>query len=532
MVDATVSCLERTLAREHDDEAHALALDTLRESWPQFAITDGARVRAILDSIPSERWHDDPWLVTCYAASFRSEEVSAQTAALPYFEAAVALISAETPAFVRSLLYVRYAAALRALGHLADAREAATQATTIAESGEAIPLARRVPLAAEIAFHRGAIALHEGDFDSARADLRLSGSLAERNLNAGDQLEVFGCLALIQFLMGDFEQALEFVKRATATIAAVDLKNSHFNAPGLVTEMLVTLLQRGTDAAEPLFDRVLESIGESEWQPLGLYGLAFADVFAGKPHDGLERLRQAHTALDGWQEANFVASEIRAIRAAAFLQLGDNGSAWDELAQLPPTQHHTVCPSRLIAHLRFVTGDARGALDVLHSCEELGDAHSSRALSDVFLIKAAAHWAIGNEAQSNVAFDRALRLAARNRMHSPFRLVPSEAVHAMLNRAATRPQPLEVGAMIKRLDGVPVLLAPQSAPALSKRERSIARELVKGHNSAQIAESLFISVNTVKSHLKSVYRKLGVSTRVEAIQRSRELGLQVDITLD
>jgi LuxR family maltose regulon positive regulatory protein len=42
---------------------------------------------------------------------------------------------------------------------------------------------------------------------------------------------------------------------------------------------------------------------------------------------------------------------------------------------------------------------------------------------------------------------------------------------------------------------------------------------------AEIASELYLSVNTVKSHLKSINRKLAVSRRREAVRRARQLGL-------
>jgi LuxR family maltose regulon positive regulatory protein len=42
---------------------------------------------------------------------------------------------------------------------------------------------------------------------------------------------------------------------------------------------------------------------------------------------------------------------------------------------------------------------------------------------------------------------------------------------------------------------------------------------------SEIADDLYVSVNTVKAHLRSVYRKLGVGTRREAVERAKAAGL-------
>jgi LuxR family maltose regulon positive regulatory protein len=60
---------------------------------------------------------------------------------------------------------------------------------------------------------------------------------------------------------------------------------------------------------------------------------------------------------------------------------------------------------------------------------------------------------------------------------------------------------------------------------LSKRELEILRLLESSLSTPEIARELYISVGTVRTHIKHIYRKLEVSRRVEAIQRARELGL-------
>ena len=63
------------------------------------------------------------------------------------------------------------------------------------------------------------------------------------------------------------------------------------------------------------------------------------------------------------------------------------------------------------------------------------------------------------------------------------------------------------------------------AEPLSEREQAILRYLPTMMSNHEIAGELFVSVNTVKTHLKAIYRKLDASGRREAVQRGRELGL-------
>jgi LuxR family maltose regulon positive regulatory protein len=63
------------------------------------------------------------------------------------------------------------------------------------------------------------------------------------------------------------------------------------------------------------------------------------------------------------------------------------------------------------------------------------------------------------------------------------------------------------------------------AEPLSDREQAILRYLPTMMSNQEIAGELFVSVNTVKTHLKAIYRKLDAAGRREAVQRGRELGL-------
>jgi DNA-binding NarL/FixJ family response regulator len=76
------------------------------------------------------------------------------------------------------------------------------------------------------------------------------------------------------------------------------------------------------------------------------------------------------------------------------------------------------------------------------------------------------------------------------------------------------------------------LRAAEPAPApdeglveLSEREHEVLRLIVAGHDNAAIASALFISPNTVKSHVASIFAKLGVESRLQAAVQALRRGL-------
>ena len=63
------------------------------------------------------------------------------------------------------------------------------------------------------------------------------------------------------------------------------------------------------------------------------------------------------------------------------------------------------------------------------------------------------------------------------------------------------------------------------APSLSERERSILQALADGLSNKQIAKQLWLAEQTIKFHLTNIYRKLGVSSRTEAVRAAYQQGL-------
>ena len=60
---------------------------------------------------------------------------------------------------------------------------------------------------------------------------------------------------------------------------------------------------------------------------------------------------------------------------------------------------------------------------------------------------------------------------------------------------------------------------------LTGRQMDVLRHIAAGRSNAQIADAMYVSVNTVKTYVRTVFAKLDVSDRAEAVARGYEMGL-------
>jgi LuxR family maltose regulon positive regulatory protein len=124
-----------------------------------------------------------------------------------------------------------------------------------------------------------------------------------------------------------------------------------------------------------------------------------------------------------------------------------------------------------------------------------------------------------------------LRLAEARRRSGDIEAVRSlvsqarAAMHACVDSAPLEAQ-LRVSERLLHLTQIREQ-RPEATPgeALSTRELAVLRLLPTGLSQREIGERLFVSMNTVKTHLRNVYRKLDAPTRDAAVTRARELGL-------
>ena len=125
------------------------------------------------------------------------------------------------------------------------------------------------------------------------------------------------------------------------------------------------------------------------------------------------------------------------------------------------------------------------------------------------------------------SMNRALDVAEPEEIRRPFFAFDSTRMHSLLQHRKRLGAEDEFASDLLATLGTrdhPGVAKPLDRP-LTDREQIVLRHMAALQTNEEIATELFVSINTVKAHARSVYRKLGVSSRREAVHRARDLGL-------
>jgi LuxR family maltose regulon positive regulatory protein len=153
------------------------------------------------------------------------------------------------------------------------------------------------------------------------------------------------------------------------------------------------------------------------------------------------------------------------------------------------------------------------------------------AAVELFLVRALLADHRRQDLQATRSMQEAVRLASESAVVYPFLVTGSARTSALLARVRDiNGADTFVSGLLRRLSAVSPQTPGTSEPMplvdpLTERELTMLALLPTVRTNAEIAADLFVSVNTVKSHLQHLYRKLDVASRREAVTRARELRL-------
>jgi LuxR family maltose regulon positive regulatory protein len=144
------------------------------------------------------------------------------------------------------------------------------------------------------------------------------------------------------------------------------------------------------------------------------------------------------------------------------------------------------------------------------------------------LLEAIARDALRDAGAASRALERALEVAEPGGLLYPFLLHPAPDLLERQSRLGSTHAAL-IAEILNLLSGHTPAARPEDAEplqeALSETELRVLRYLPTNLRGPEIASELFVSLNTIRAHLRNIYAKLGVHSRTEAVNRARELGL-------
>jgi LuxR family maltose regulon positive regulatory protein len=380
----------------------------------------------------------------------------------------------------------------------------------------------------------GAAELWTGDLDAAETHLWEGHAAA---LQAGldyQRLDCLSHLAVLDALRGRLNQA------AQTGLVAVELAKqrgwSSSVGVGGAYFGLAWVHERRDDLATAgrYRDRAAEASSAAAERPLAVgIGIVQARVrrAQGDLAGSFASLETAHPqAPPDWKPSRFLAGWLASTEAELRIAAGDTESARVLLKRLDGTEPPTAWETISLARLRLAEGDPAGAARHLSPfLDGAVPAADPGTLADAWLLDALASEALHDSDRAVASLSHAVELAEQEGLCRTL-LDAGVPGRALLIRHRDR-----IASDWPFLDelvggGIEPSLAvaspmPVVVEALSERERVVLRYLPSMLTYAEIANELYISLNTVKSHVNNIYRKLGVASRRDAVRRARELEL-------
>jgi LuxR family maltose regulon positive regulatory protein len=382
----------------------------------------------------------------------------------------------------------------------------------------------------------GIVELWTGDLDAAVGHLEHALAVAAEEGSEWTVLASTAHLALASLFRGEFARAL---RRADETLAIAERCGWARSEPAAAAYSVLAsvCLQRDQlDEAERLIGHASAALRDTRERPLrAVHALNHMQLLSerGEHAAALDLLQAGREQLGSWPLAAPMRELLTAQEGLLRAATGEPETGRALLERAEPGATSSLAVANALARLDLLDGEAKAARVTL--APHLDHVRSPNGVSlpvraEAWLLDALALDALAEHEAAARSLECALDLAEPAGLR---RIIVTEgsAIGPLLRRHVRygTAHPAMVGDAVETVErrGRPKRRPTSAIPAeaLSERERSILGYLPSLMSNQEIAGEMLISVNTVKTHLKAIYRKLDVPARREAVQRARDLGV-------
>lgn len=171
-----------------------------------------------------------------------------------------------------------------------------------------------------------------------------------------------------------------------------------------------------------------------------------------------------------------------------------------------------------VARAALFAGDSDAAASALDTADRIG-MRTVREQADNAALRACLTMQSGDSPTLHSMLGKLSALLTSHRLRLPLLLLPPGDLDSIREASP------ELGVLLDSGCGQPSRVHPAQRFRLSAREAQILEQLAAGRKLTQIARANVVSLNTIKTQVRSLYRKLDVSGRYEAVERARSHGL-------
>ncbi|GIE36195.1 LuxR family transcriptional regulator [Actinoplanes italicus] len=479
----------------------------------------------LLRQVPDEKFGTTAELMICAAVLlFHDGDFEAIPARLEHARRLLRRRPGDEHRAVELMRLTLQLAADRAVGDMPAVRAGCTELLALLAADSAVAGAAAIQQRAIALNNRGLAELWSGDLDAAVRDLTASAAASRAAGLELAEINADGHLALLEVMSGSVAEADRLAGAARALAARRGWQKTVQSVAAHLAMVLVHL-ERGefTEADDALQTGryAHDSEPEAAQRVVLLGAQARLAVTRGEPAKAHMFLEAARTGRSPRARLPWLDRWLRIIESEADLAAGRPGPV--------PAGDPDVGTdlAQQVAHARI----ALAHRDLRRAGRLLADRPATRvhaaATVEADLLIALIADSRGHAGHATDLLSDALQLAGRERIRRPFLVHADGRLDDLLHRL--RPVHPEEGqlAFLEELRAGIRATRKSSAAAegLSEREADVLVFLPTMLTAAEIAGNLGISVNTVKAHMRAIYRKLDVTRRGDAVAHARDIGL-------